>query len=1078
MSAGSSNHGGPSATVSAVSTPINAGSRPDSAPALGSSQASTPPNSGTKFLDVKAQEDKKSRRTSLQMLLPKLPSSDSAGPSPGPSSPGISGWNDNSPKIESGFPDKNDAAKLNRKESYKAQRKNYRREKKRVASELLNSLQDPAVIVLADWLKIRGTLKSWTKLWCVLKPGLLFIYKSPKTKSSHWVGTVLLTSCQVIERPSKKDGFCFKLFHPLDQSIWAPRGPDKETMGAVVQPLPTSYLIFRAPSQAAGKCWMDALELSLRCSALLVRSVPSIDTTLTEGGASSSTHETQWSEADYEKHFDEHVPKLKEHLSYLLKYLPPSPPDKRNLRVEPIEKSLPRSACPSPTPIFQQLYLAVAHWERYLSDSPDLLRCQSVDFGRGGGARHQSTSSSPGADEVFDDGGDVSGTMLMAGGRRRNSFQVGCRLDSSDTATGDEHHGGAVGGDGRSIHAIDSGKLRRRSSPANFAKAHGITIRVSDDQYLDIDSQLDQGTMVSAGESDSESDLGDGMDVEEFPETPYVHSSEEEFGAAGEQVEELPEEHKSLIWFLVKQVRPGMDLSKVVLPTFILEPRSFLDKLADSYYHADILSKAVLEDDPFTRMKTVVQWYLSGFYKKPKGLKKPYNPILGETFRCYWQHENGSRTFYIAEQVSHHPPVSVFYVTNRQDGFCISCSILAKSKFYGNSTSAILEGVATLTLLPRGESYTLTVPYAHCKGILMGTLSMELGGKVTIECENTGYKTELEFKLKPFLGGNEYTNLLVGKLKLGKETLATINGHWDGEIRIKDTRSNEESLLFNATPEVRAKRLKRFTVPMESQGMNESERLWQHVSAAIHRDDQVGATEEKTALEEAQRISAKERKATCTEWVPLLFQQDFVTGQWHYKYADLRPWDPRNDLRQYESNYRIQTKTRHQAPMVRTASVVSTDPLNILQADSRGSLRKKRSGVMKTRKISSNTSTPDLNDPNSDSSHSDEHDTVLSSIRIMQKLDDIHKQVEEHSKKLCKLQLDIDKLRSTTVSNFGRRDSETGWEGRLFPFLSSVHVRTVVFMVIGLVLQVLITWFLTKRSLASGNSSGGSGGSD
>uniref|UniRef100_A0AAG5CN19 PH domain-containing protein n=1 Tax=Anopheles atroparvus TaxID=41427 RepID=A0AAG5CN19_ANOAO len=893
MSASSSH--GPSASVSAVSTPINAGNRPESAPAFGSSQpASTPPNSssGGKFLDVKA-EEKKSRRTSLQMLLPKLPSSDSAGPSPGPSSPGISGWNDNSPKIESGFPDKNDSAKLNRKESYKAQRKNYRREKKRVASELLNSLQDPAVIVLADWLKIRGTLKSWTKLWCVLKPGLLFIYKSPKTKSSHWVGTVLLTSCQVIERPSKKDGFCFKLFHPLDQSIWAPRGPDKETMGAVVQPLPTSYLIFRAPSQAAGKCWMDALELSLRCSALLVRSVPNIDTNLIEGGASSTTHETQWSEADYEKHFDEHD--------------------------------------------------------------------------------------------------------------------------------------------------------------------------------LDIDSQLDQGTMVSAGESDSESDLGEGMDVEEFPETPYVHSPEEEFGAAGEQVEELPEEHKSLIWFLVKQVRPGMDLSKVVLPTFILEPRSFLDKLADSYYHADILSKAVQEDDPFTRMKTVVQWYLSGFYKKPKGLKKPYNPILGETFRCYWQHENGSRTFYIAEQVSHHPPVSVFYVTNRQDGFCISCSILAKSKFYGNSTSAILEGVATLTLLPRGESYTLAVPYAHCKGILMGTLSMELGGKVTIECENTGYKTELEFKLKPFLGGSEYTNLVVGKLKLGKETLANINGHWDGEIRIKDSRTGEESLLFNPTPDIRARRLKRFTVPMESQGTNESERLWQHVSAAIHRDDQVGATEEKTALEETQRMSAKERKATCTDWVPLLFQQDFVTGQWHYKFADLRPWDPRNDLRQYESNYRIQTKTRHQAPMVRTASVVSTDPINILQADSRGSLRKKRSGVIKVRKISSNTSTPDLNDPNSDSSHSNDHDTVLSSTRIMQTLDDINKKLEEHSKKLCKLQVDMDKIHWAPPR-------QRATEGPFGFLSSSLRVKTIFFVVIGLLLQ-LLTWYLMKRSLvATASTSAGSGG--
>ena len=129
-----------------------------------------------------------------------------------------------------------------------------------------------------------------------------------------------------------------------------------------------------------------------------------------------------------------------------------------------------------------------------------------------------------------------------------------------------------------------------------------------------------------------------------------------------------------------------------------------------------IFCRAVKEDEPFERMKKIVKWYLSGFYKKPKGLKKPYNPILGETFRCYWEHPNGSKTFYIAEQVSHHPPISANYVTNRQDGFTISASILAKSKFYGNSTSAILEGEATLSLLPRGEEYIMTLPYAHCKG--------------------------------------------------------------------------------------------------------------------------------------------------------------------------------------------------------------------------------------------------------------------------------------------------------------------------------------------------------------------------
>lgn len=37
----------------------------------------------------------------------------------------------------------------------------------------------------------------------------------------------------------------------------------------------------------------------------------------------------------------------------------------------------------------------------------------------------------------------------------------------------------------------------------------------------------------------------------------------------------------------------------------------------------------------------------------PQGLKKPYNPIIGETYRCMWLHQKtNSKTFYIAEQVT------------------------------------------------------------------------------------------------------------------------------------------------------------------------------------------------------------------------------------------------------------------------------------------------------------------------------------------------------------------------------------------------------------------------------------------
>ncbi|XP_050577382.1 oxysterol-binding protein-related protein 8 isoform X3 [Bombus affinis] len=800
----------------------------------------TPPNVSRSLSNQPV--DQQLRRSSVQVqsaTLPKLPSTESLSTSVNfataapPLSPGLTTtMGETNQKTDNASDKSLDSCKLTRKESYKAQRKNYRMEKKRVANELLSSFKDPTVIVMSDWLKVRGTLKSWTKLWCILKPGLLLLYKSPKTKSNHWVGTVLLNTCQVIERPSKKDGFCFKLFHPLEQSIWAPRGPEKEAIGAVVQPLPTSYLIFRAPSQAAGKCWLDALELSLRCSSLIVRSTSALPRALPHD--TTTTHETQWSEADYEKHFDEH-------------------------------------------------------------DLDDI------------------------------------------------------------------------------------------SQPENGVAA---------------DAE------ISASDSESEGSAKEDQQ-ETINETLYIANEQEILGAAGEVVTELQEEQKSLIWFLMKQVRPGMDLSKVVLPTFILEPRSFLEKLADSYYHADLLSQAVVEDDAFTRMKGVVKWYLSGFYKKPQGLKKPYNPLLGETFRCYWQHSNGSRTFYIAEQLSHHPPISGFYVTNRQDGFTISATIIAKSKFYGNSTSAVLDGVAILTMLPRGEDYTMTIPYAHCKGILMGTLSMELGGKVHINCEKTGYHTELEFKLKPFLGGAEQMNQVTGGIRLGKETLAIISGYWDGQILITDKRTGQESVFFNPTPEIRKKRLKKYTVPLEHQGPWESEKLWYDVTQAINGDDQVAATDAKTQLEEAQRERAKERKLKGQEWIPKHFVQDIITGNWVYRHADVRPWDPRNDVVQYEQDYIVRTKTRHKTPIMRTGSIVSTEPqtqVPLLQAESRSSLSVLKSSK---RQLSNNLPlTETAHDSGSSSAevHSDSSQSVgkrkRSTARMMDVIKDIERQMLEHGDRL------------------------------------------------------------------------------
>ncbi|MGH0147880.1 UNVERIFIED_CONTAM: hypothetical protein FKN15_014227 [Acipenser sinensis] len=405
----------------------------------------------------------------------------------------------------------------------------------------------------------------------------------------------------------------------------------------------------------------------------------------------------------------------------------------------------------------------------------------------------------------------------------------------------------------------------------------------------------------------------------ELQATSYVEQGREEMAEAGVacQTETVSEENKGLMWTMLKQLRPGMDLSRVVLPTFILEPRSFLDKLSDYYYHADFLSQDLFCSPDPSKMETrsslcglssYEETILQGIFVSPRrfGLKKPYNPILGETFRCCWLHpETDSCTFYVAEQVSHHPPVSAFYVCNKKDGFCVSGSILAKSKFYGNSLSAILDGKAMLFFLKRDEEYIITMPYAHCRGILYGTMTMELGGKVTIECEKTKYTAELEFKLKPFLCISSSVNMISGRILLGDELQATIDGHWDGEVFLCEKKSGDRNVFWSPTPEVRRQRLKRQVVHIGDQGEFESERLWLHVTNAIISKDQHKATQEKFILEEAQRQAARDQGDR--EWTPRLFRKDPISQDWLYKYADTNPWDPQMNLVEFEKDGVIQT---------------------------------------------------------------------------------------------------------------------------------------------------------------------------
>lgn len=137
-----------------------------------------------------------------------------------------------------------------------------------------------------------------------------------------------------------------------------------------------------------------------------------------------------------------------------------------------------------------------------------------------------------------------------------------------------------------------------------------------------------------------------------------------------------------------------------------------------------------------------------------QGVKKPYNPIIGETFACVWDHEDGSRSQFLAEQVSHRPPVSAMFLENRKNNITANAQIWTKSRFKAPQTAvSIMAGGIRFCLTDRDEEYFMTMPDFYANGLLIGTLRMEIGGVSQIVCAKTGYSASIEFKQKPSWGG-------------------------------------------------------------------------------------------------------------------------------------------------------------------------------------------------------------------------------------------------------------------------------------------------------------------------------------
>ncbi|KAF7232803.1 hypothetical protein EG68_07902, partial [Paragonimus skrjabini miyazakii] len=381
----------------------------------------------------------------------------------------------------------------------------------------------------------------------------------------------------------------------------------------------------------------------------------------------------------------------------------------------------------------------------------------------------------------------------------------------------------------------------------------------------------------------------------------YDDDDEEDLGSVQSQ--------GSIITYLLSQLRIGMDLTRITLPTFILERRSTLEMYADFLAHADLWAAIPDATNPRDRMIACLRWYLSAFHagRRSSIAKKPYNPILGEIFRCYWSlpvpHDDsqsassaesatvadtelyksgpvpwatGNSVVFLAEQVSHHPPISAFYAEHVGKRISLDGHLWTKSKFLGLSIAVEMVGSAVISVLNVDEEYVVTFPCGYGRNILTVPW-IELGGKTSIICAKSGYVANIEFKTKPFYGGKK--DLIHAEVRgpNEKKPLLIVDGEWNDKMCAEWADGKTEIFVdTRATPV-----LKKQVLPRSRQMENESRRLWEQVTRNLKYGDIDAATDAKCRLEQRQRDLARHRQENKLTWVPECFRGE--GGNWIYR---------------------------------------------------------------------------------------------------------------------------------------------------------------------------------------------------
>lgn len=371
----------------------------------------------------------------------------------------------------------------------------------------------------------------------------------------------------------------------------------------------------------------------------------------------------------------------------------------------------------------------------------------------------------------------------------------------------------------------------------------------------------------------------------------------------------------SLIAFVRKNV--GKDLSTISMPVSANEPTSLLQRSAEQLEYADLLTAAARITSPRERMLRVAAFAVSQFSggrAKERAQRKPFNPLLGETFELLRTENEVPGGFrLLVEKVCHRPVRLAMQADSAAWSFAQSPA--PTQKFWGKSAEITTEGRARVSLrLPDGsdERYSWAVATVFLRNVVMGEKYVEPVGTMTVSNDSTGARATVEFRSRGMFGGRGEDVAVETFGPDGRHTGVGLAGTWTGGLRRVGDRDSggaaEEEEIWRPGRLVE-NAASRYGLTTFAASLNEITPLEQGklppTDSRLRPDQRLAeqgrldeAEEWKVRLEEAQRRRRRELEERGEEWRPRWFVRAATSAQdgeevWKIKGGKEGYWEER-----------------------------------------------------------------------------------------------------------------------------------------------------------------------------------------